>query len=475
MADFTDDIFFAGISELSARLHARDFSCVELTRAFSDRFEQRAPRYNAMALSLRDQAVRQARDVDDELKRGRTRGPLQGIPYGVKDLFAVKGHPTTWGARPLAGQVFPDDARVVEKLNSARAVLIGKLSMIELAGGGNYRTAAASLTGPCLNPWDRERWAGGSSSGSAAAVAAALLPFALGSETSGSILTPSAFCGVTGLRPTYGLVSRRGAMALSWTLDKVGPMCRSAEDCALVLHEIAGADTQDRSSAGRGFSYTPQFQRKPAEITIGYAPADFQGWEDPAARATFTAALDVLKSVGYQFKEIKLPDFPYGALLSTILAGEAGSIFEEFIRSGQVDQLADPQQIAGLKAYLDVPATDYLRAMRVRTLVQEAFHDLMLEVHVILTPTRYETAPRVSEPLDRRQPGAPTPPSGGLSSIIPAGNLVGLPALSLPCGLVGGLPVGISLLGRAFYENQIVGIGNEFQKLTDWHRRRPPT
>src|SRR5262249_36579642 len=158
------------------------------------------------------------------------------------DLLAITGHPTTWGAKPFATQVFDRDARVVEKLDSAKAILLGKLAMVELAGGGNYRTAGASLTGPGLNPWNRERWSGGSSSGSAAAVAAGLVTFALGSETSGSILTPSAFCGVTGLRPTYGLVSRRGAMALSWTLDKIGPICHSADDCGLVLHEIAGSD-----------------------------------------------------------------------------------------------------------------------------------------------------------------------------------------------------------------------------------------
>src|SRR6266852_3811497 len=249
MADFSE-LYFASIGEISARLRAKEFSAVELTRAFCDRLERIGPRYNALALSLREAAIRQARDVDDELKRGRVRGALQGIPYGVKDLLAVAGHPTTWGARPYAAQVFQEDAFVVERLNKAGAILIGKLAMVELAGGGGYRFAAASFTGPGLNPWDRSRWSGGSSSGSAAATAAGLVAFALGSETSGSIITPAAFCGVTGLRPTYGLVSRRGAMALSWTLDKIGPLCRSAEDCAHVLETIAGNDSQDPGSAG---------------------------------------------------------------------------------------------------------------------------------------------------------------------------------------------------------------------------------
>ena len=196
MAEIPSDIFFATIGEISAKLRAREFSCVELTRAHCDRLERIGPRYNALVLSLRDQAVKQARTVDDELKRDRTRGPLQGIPYGAKDLLAVSKHPTTWGAKPFATQVFKEDAQVIQKLTAARAILVGKLSMVELAGGGDYHSASASLTGPGLNPWNRERWSGGSSSGSGAATAAGLVTFALGSETSGSILTPSAFCGV---------------------------------------------------------------------------------------------------------------------------------------------------------------------------------------------------------------------------------------------------------------------------------------
>src|SRR5207237_168980 len=191
--------------------------------------------------------------------------------------------------------VFNYNATVIEKLAGVGAVLTGKLSMVELAGGGGYRYASASLTGPGLNPWDRTRWSGGSSSGSGIAVAAGLVPFAIGSETSGSILTPSAFCGITGLRPTYGLVSRYGAMALSWTLDKLGPMCRTAVDCALVLQAIAGSDNNDPGSAGKSFYYLPQFAKPMKELRVGYAPVDFQEWADPAARAAFQQALAVLR------------------------------------------------------------------------------------------------------------------------------------------------------------------------------------
>jgi len=472
MATPPDDVFFASISELTTRLRAKEFSAVELTRAFCDRLERVGPRYNALALSLKEQAIRKAKDVDAELKRGRYRA-MQGIPYGVKDLIAVHGQPTTWGARPYAGQVFDEDAQVVSKLDKAGAILIGKLAMVELAGAGGYRFPSASLTGPGLNPWDRTRWSGGSSSGSGIATAAGLVTFALGSETSGSILTPSAFCGVTGLRPTYGLVSRRGAMALSWTLDKIGPLCRSAEDCALVLQAIAGADSQDPGSAGKGFYYAPQFARKPQEITVGYAPVDFAEWADASARPDLQNALGVVKAMGVQMKEVEIPDFPYGVLTNTIGNGEAASVFEDLVRSGKVDQLADKRQIAGMKASLELPAIEYLRAMRIRTIVQEAFRDLFIDVDLLLTPTRLAPASKITEPLDRT-PEGPRPKLRGLSGLIPAGNLCGLPAISLPCGFADQMPIAISLVGRPWYENQLIAMGHAFQSQTDWHRRRPP-
>jgi aspartyl-tRNA(Asn)/glutamyl-tRNA(Gln) amidotransferase subunit A len=472
--DFTDDIFFASISEIVADLRAKKFSTVELTRAFCDRLEKFGPRYNALALSLRETALRKAKDVDRDFKLDRVRSPLQGVPYGAKDLLAVKGKPTTWGAKPYAGQVFDEDARVIELLDKGGAILIGKLSMVELAGGGGYRFPSASLTGPGLNPWDRTRWSGGSSSGPGSATAAGLVTFALGSETSGSILTPSAYCGITGLRPTYGLVSRRGAMALSWTLDKIGPMCRSVEDCALVLSVIAGVDYEDPGSAGKSFHYAPQYARKPEDITIGYAPVDFESVQDPAVRAGLEEALKVVKSLGMNLKEVEIPDFPYGAMTSTIIGAEAGSIFEEFIRSGKVDELADHRQAQGLKAGLEIPALEYLRAMRVRSLVQEAFRDMLYEVDFLLAPTRQTTASKVTDPLDNPAPASSVAPkSRGLSGLIPAGNLAGLPALSLPCGFANGLPIAISIVGRPFFENHLLGVGKAFQSVTDWHRKRP--
>src|SRR3984893_2655224 len=275
MAEIGSDLFFAPIAQLNALLTSRQISAVELTRAIAKRLAQLGPRYNALALLLEQQAIRKAEEVDKDLKRGRLRGPLQGVPYGAKDLLSAAGQPTTWGARPYAAQVFDYDATVITRLAGVGAVLAGKLSMVELAGGGGYRFATASLQGPGLNPWDRTKWSGGSSSQAAAAVAAGLVPFAIGSETSGSIVTPASYCGVTALRPTYGLVSRHGAMALSWTLDKLGPFARSAEDCGLILQVIAGKDGKDPGSAGKSFYYTPQYARPMKDLKVGYAAVDF--------------------------------------------------------------------------------------------------------------------------------------------------------------------------------------------------------
>ena len=472
-ASIPDDIFFASITEINQKLKAKEFSAVELTKAFCARLEQLGPRYNALALGLRDKAVKAAKDVDGDLKRERYRGPLHGIPFGAKDLLAYAKHPTTWGAKPYAGQVFDYDATVLKRLIKGGAILTGKLAMVELAGGPSYRYASASLTGPGLNPWDPTRWSGGSSSGSGIAVAAGLVTYALGSETSGSILTPAAFCGVTGLRPTYGLVSRHGAMALSWTLDKIGPLCRSAEDCGLVLHEIAGADAEDPATAGKSFYYAPQFARDLKEVKVGFAPVDFAEWADPAARPDFAKAIETVRSLGVQLVETKLPEFPYGPVIGTIISSEASSIFEPLIQSGNVDQLADQKQIAGLKAGLEIPAKDYLKAMRIRSLMQEGLRTLLDDIDVLLAPSRLAPAPKITQPLDRPSSDRPTPKERGLTALIPAGNLAGLPALSLPCGFADGMPIAIQLVGRPFSENLLLTLGKFFQEKTDWHKRRP--
>lgn len=474
MASISDDIFFAGIREINDKLTKNEFSAVELARAFADRLESVGPRYNALALSLRKDALRDAKDVDGDIKRERLRGPLQGVPFGAKDLLAYAKHPTTWGAKPYEDQVFDYTATALKHLLKRGGLLAGKLAMVELAGGGGYRYANASLTGPGLNPWDTTRWSGGSSSGSAIAVAAGLVTYALGSETSGSILTPSAFCGVTGLRPTYGLVSRHGAMALAWTLDKIGAICRSAEDCGLVLEAIAGSDLDDPSSTHKSFYYTPQYARDLKDVRVGYAPVDFDEGVDPAARADYAKALETIRSLGVQLAEAKMPEFPYGAVINTIISAEGSSVFESLIRSGKVDQLADQHQIAGLKAGLEISAKDYLKAMRIRSLIQESFRDLLSTIDVLIAPTRFDPAPKITQPLDRQASDRPAQANSRRGALIPAGNLAGLPALSLPCGFANGMPMGLQVVGPPFSENMLLAIGKTFQERTDWHKRRPP-
>ena len=474
MANLSDDVFFATLTELNAKLRAREFTAAELTRAFCDRLDKLGPRYNALALPLSETALRKARGIDDDLKRQRFRGPLQGVPYGAKDLLSVAYKRTSWGAKPYVDQIFDYDATVVKKLDRAGAILIGKLAMVELAGGGGYRYASASINGPGLNPWDTTRWSGGSSSGSGIAVAAGLAPYAIGSETWGSILCPAAYCGVTGLRPTYGLVSRSGAMALSWTMDKLGPICRSAEDCGHVLQNISGGDSNDPSSAGKSFYYTPQFARKLSDLRVGFAPVDLTDHAEPATRPAFQTAMETLRGMGMQMVETQLPEMPYSAVAGTVIATEGSAAFASLIQSGRVDQLADQKQIAGLRAGLEIGAKDYIRAMQIRGAVQAELRKLFAKVDVLVSPSMFDVATRIEERLDLPEKPPSTPKALGLGGLGAAGNLAGLPALSLPCGFANGLPVALQLVGRPWNENNLLAIGVEFQRRTDWHRRRPP-
>jgi aspartyl-tRNA(Asn)/glutamyl-tRNA(Gln) amidotransferase subunit A len=463
---------FASLTELNAALRQKQISSVELTEFFGKRLEKAGPSYNALALSLLHEGKKTAKDADSELKVERYRGLLQGIPYAVKDLLAVAKFPTTWGAKPYADQVFEEDATVIRKLANRKAPLIGKLSMVELAGGGGYKSASASLHGPGLNPWNRQFWSGGSSSGSGAAVSAGLVPFALGSETSGSILTPASYCGVSGLRPTYGLVSRYGAMALSWTLDKIGVFAHSAEDCGHVLHVIAGSDDNDPGSAGKSFYYTPEFYPITKDLRIGYAEIDFSDWPDEELRPPLREALAVVKTVGASMVETKLPDYPYGPVITCIIDSEAASIFEKSIKSGQVDQLADQGQIEGLKAAMNYSALDYLKAMRIRAQIRQSFRELFASVDLLVAPTKLSAPDRADQPFPEDNPKRPDQ-KGVVAGLVQASNLAGLPALTIPCGFVNGLPVGLQIVGRPFSENHILEAARQFQSRTNFHQQHP--
>jgi aspartyl-tRNA(Asn)/glutamyl-tRNA(Gln) amidotransferase subunit A len=466
---------FATVRELGDLLRSKQVSSEEVTKHFLKRLEKIGPQYNALALLLEKEARQQAKDAKGDLRRERVRSPVHGVPYAVKDLLSVAGYPTTWGAKPYQDQVFDETAHVIKKLSRAGAVLMGKLAMIELAGGGGYNTAAASLQGPGLNPWNKAYWAGGSSSGSGIAVAAGLTPFALGSETSGSIITPAAYCGVSGLRPTYGLVSRRGAMALSWTCDKIGVLARSADDCGLVLERMAGGDNDDPGSAGKSFYYAPKYARPFKDLKVGFNPIDFEQWPEASMRPACTSALNVVKSFGAEMVQMKLPDFPYGLVIGTVIDAEGSSVFENLIRSGKVDQLADATQVNGLKASLDYSAVDYLKAMRVRSQIQQAFREVFTRVDMLVSPSTFNLPERIDQPFDIQEKNRPPDPKqkGVGSGLVPAANLCGFPGLSIPCGFANGLPMGIQFVGPAFSENTVLAFGREFQNLTDFHKRHP--
>ena len=476
-----NDVRYSSVAELAQGLKRKRFSAVELATATLALLEQHGPRYNALATLMRERALDEAKRAD---RSTVARSALHGVPYGAKDLVAAKGAPTTWGAPPYRDQRFDEDATVVTKLRRAGAVLAAKLAMVELAGGGGYRYPSASLQGPGRNPWNTERWSGGSSSGSGAAVAAGLVPWAIGSETSGSIGTPAAFCGVTGIRPTYGLVSRHGAMALSWTLDKLGPMARTAEDCALALAAMSGADAADPTTSGKRFVALSGRSAASAvrAARIGFAEEDL-GHATPEAKRALERGVAELRRIAPKVTRAVLPaDLPYGAIVATVFGAEGATIFGELIDSGRVDELVDKRQAAGLKRGSEIRARDYLQAQRLRTLLIARFRAIFTEVDVIVAPARTSTAPPIDAALDSRPPGggsltatpAADAPGPGNTALIPAGNLAGLPAVFFPCGFgTDGLPVGLQLVGPPWSEPLLVAIVAAYQRETAHHTKRP--
>ncbi len=465
-----EETYFLPVRELAARIRARKLRPTDLAAGCLDRLERLGSRYNAVVTLMRDSAMKEASAAERELAAGKDRGLLHGIPYGVKDLLATRGVPTTWGAEPYRQQVFDHDATVVRKLREAGAVLVAKLAMVELAGGMGYNHADASFTGPGLSPWNTRFWSGGSSSGPAAAVAAGLVPFAIGSETSGSILTPCAFCGVTGLRPTYGLVSRYGAMALCWTLDKLGPLGRTADDCAIVLAAMAGPDPLDDSALTRGFRHVRPAPLGGAKKPRLAVPKGVTEKVQPAVRDSFEAALAALGGDVEVTRDVEWPDLPWGPAVGAIVGAEGAAAFLDLLESGRVQELRCPADRTGGYSSLLLPAVDYLQAMRLRRPMKSALAYLFEKFDAVAAPTRAS----VAYPADRNFEDAYPGVSGG-PPLIPAGNLCGLPALALPDGFgENGLPTSLQLMGPVFSESLLVRIGHAYQQRTDWHTRRPP-
>jgi aspartyl-tRNA(Asn)/glutamyl-tRNA(Gln) amidotransferase subunit A len=457
---------FVPLRELADGVRTRRVSPVALAECFLDRLERLGPRYNAVVTVTRPRAIEAARRAEVEIAGGRYRGPLHGIPYGAKDLLATAGVPTTWGAAPLSAQSFDADATVIRKLDEAGAVLCAKLAMVELAGGMGYRQPNATFTGPGINPWSARAWSGGSSSGSGSAVAAGLVPFALGSETWGSILSPAGYCGVAGLRPTHGRVSRHGAMTLCWTLDKIGPLALTADDCGLVLEALAGRDAADPSTADRPFRYEasdPPGRRFRWGVLRGVTEGC-----DEAVRQSFDRALGVLATIG-TVEEVSLSDLPWEVATRVILQAEGASALEDLIESGRIAELTAPEDRALPYARDAILAKDYIKALRVRGVMVREADRLLARLDALVAPGR----PTVAPPLDREFRSAPR--GGGTPDPMgAAGNIAGLPAVIVPSGVgPGGLPTSIQFMGRAWEDNTVLAAARAYQALTDWHHRHP--
>lgn len=459
----TANVLFTPLRELGGLLKTRKLLPVELTELYLDRLDRLGPRYNAVVTVMREHALSQARRAEGEIAAGRYRGPLHGIPYGAKDLLATAGAPTTWGAAPYKDQRFDFDATVIRKLEAAGAVLVAKLAMIELAGGMGYRQPTASFTGPCINPWDASAWTGGSSSGSGAAVAAGLVPFAIGSETWGSILSPAGYCGLAGLRPTYGRVSRHGAMALCWTLDKLGPLAQTADDCGLVLDAMAGPDPKDPTASDRPYRYDVA-ERK--GFRFGVLTNVTDGCEDAVAE-NFARSLGLLQKMG-TVEEVALPDLPYEEITRTILQVEAASAFEELIESGGIAGLTAPEDRITPYARDAILAKDYVKATRLRGVMAREIDRVLARYDALVAPGRINEAPVLGQEFRSAIRATAKDVMGAI------GNGAGLPAVCVPNGFgVRGLPTSIQFMGRAWEENSILAAARAYQLLTDWHTRHP--
>jgi len=457
---------FMTIRSLGKLIKTKQISPVELTKIFLNRLQEIGPKYNAVVTICSDLALDQARQSEKEIASGQCRGPLHGIPYGAKDLLATSGGiPTTWGAACFRDRCFEYDATVIRKLREAGAIIVAKLAMIELAGGMGYRQPNASFTGAGINPWDLNRWSGGSSSGAGSAVCAGLVPFAIGSETWGSILGPANHCGVTGLRPTYGRVSRFGAMTLCWTLDKIGPLCLTADDCGLVLDAIAGFDSMDPTTSKKTFRYDPSFFRRPFRFGIIRNVADEA---EGAMRKNFENALQTLSKLG-TIEEVILPNLPYDEIIRMIMFAEISSAFEEFIEEGRVAQLTAPEDRYTPYTRMIIFAKDYIRALRLREVVCREIDEIFTKVDVLIGPSRPTCAPKLGEDF-------PSALRGNIKDTMGAiGNLAGIPAISVPSGFSAeGLPTGIQFLGRAYEENMVIAAARAYQDETEWHLCHPP-
>ncbi|HLP57967.1 MAG TPA: amidase [Candidatus Deferrimicrobium sp.] len=436
-----DDLAFAPVTVLASLIKSRQVTSVQLTEMYLKRLKQYGPKLYCVITLTEELARAQARQADQEIAAGHYRGPLHGIPWGAKDLLAAKGIKTTWGSPPYKDLVPDIDAAVVKRLSEAGAVLVAKLSVGELAWGDVW------TGGKTRNPWDIEQGSSGSSAGPASATAAGLVGFAIGTETWGSIVSPSTRCGVTGLRPTFGRVSRYGCMALSWTMDKIGPICRSVEDCALVFNAIYGPDGKDLAVKDFPFNWNPALDIK--SLRIGYLAKAFE--KDSKTKKYDMAVLETLRSLGVTLKPIELPDFPVNSL-GFILSAEAAAAFDELTRSGRDDLMVRQERDAWPNVFRHsrlIPAVEYIQANRFRVEVMQKMALLFKDIDVYISPT-----------------------FGGDNLLLT--NLTGHPCVVTPNGFdEKNHPLSITFIGNLFDEAKTLVVAKAYQDATGFHLQHP--
>jgi Asp-tRNA(Asn)/Glu-tRNA(Gln) amidotransferase A subunit family amidase len=439
-----EELAFAPVTVLAQLVRSRKITSVELTKMYINRLKRYDPLLKCVITLTEDLALQQAQRADKEIAEGKYRGPLHGIPWGAKDLLATKGIKTTWGAKPYENQVIDVDATVVKRLEEAGAVLVAKLSMGALAWGDVW------FGGKTRNPWNTEQGSSGSSAGPASATAAGLVGFSIGTETWGSIVSPSTRCGVTGLRPTYGRVSRYGAMALSWSMDKIGPICRSAEDCALVFNAIYGPDGKDFTLVDRPFAWDPAIDIK--TLRIGYVKALFEIDEKEYPNKKHDEkVLETFRSLGVNLVPIKLPDFPVNSL-AYILNAEAAAAFDRLTRIGKDDMMVRQVRRAWPNVFRQarlIPAVEYIQANRFRTALIQQMAEILKDIDAYIVPSY-----------------------GGDHLLLT--NLTGHPAVVVPNGFnEKGSPVSITFMGNLFKEAEALLLAKTFQDTTDYHKKHP--
>ncbi|MFC1562074.1 amidase [candidate division KSB1 bacterium] len=444
--DSEEELAFLPVTHLSALIKTRKITSTDLTQLYLSRLNKYDPELKCVVTYTEKLAVTQAKIADDEIAAGNYRGPLHGIPYGLKDIISVRGYRTTWGAEPYKNQHIDTDATVFKRLTDAGAVLIAKLTTGSLAAGN-----ARWFGGETKNPWDVTQGAGGSSAGSGAATAAGLVGFAIGTETQGSILNPSSRCGITGLRPTFGRISRYGVMPLSWTMDKVGPMCRSAEDCAIVFNAIYGPDGYDMSMLDRPFRWEPAMDVR--KIRVGYIepgeePAGRSGDDERRRRAREQqrlneASLDLLRSLGIDLIPIRFPDTVATGNLGFILHTESAAMFDRIVRDGSIDTMDDSSRPYTFRIRRFVPGAEYIQANRARTLLMQEMSRTLEGIDLYI---------------------------GGSTSLT---NHTGHPALTCVNGFIDGMPANLRMNGNLFKEAEMLAVARAFQNASGYHLKHP--